>query len=148
VSTISRRLKNTGLFCKRARSRRLYSAKETYNFKKPTNRSHPVRLQDTNMHTHRLSPSLFFLTFSYHRCHSPRNIISGSVASSLHPQTHTHTHTHTPSLSLSLSSSFSHISPTPFALQQTLMQPCIVVNHHIHRGRARPLCIGCHLFLF
>ena len=31
-----------GLFCKRALWNRLYSAKETYNFKEPTNRSHPI----------------------------------------------------------------------------------------------------------
>ena len=42
VATISRRLKITGLFCKRARLKRRYSAKETYSFKEPTNRSHPI----------------------------------------------------------------------------------------------------------
>jgi len=31
-----------GLFCKRALKKRLYSAKETYDFKEPTNRSHPI----------------------------------------------------------------------------------------------------------
>jgi len=40
VATISRHLKIVGLFCKRALQKRLYSAKETYNFKEPTNRSH------------------------------------------------------------------------------------------------------------
>ena len=45
VATISRLLKLTGLFCKRALQKRLYSAKETYNFKEPTNRSHPVRMR-------------------------------------------------------------------------------------------------------
>jgi len=38
VATISMLHKNIGLFCKRA----LYSAKETYHFKEPTNRSHPI----------------------------------------------------------------------------------------------------------
>jgi len=42
VATISRLLKIVGLFCKRALSKRLYSAKETYNLKEPTNRSHPI----------------------------------------------------------------------------------------------------------
>jgi len=42
VATISRRLKITSLFCKRARLKRPYSAKETYNFEEPTNRSHPI----------------------------------------------------------------------------------------------------------
>ena len=31
-----------GLFCKRDLYKRRYSAKETYNFKEPTNRSHPI----------------------------------------------------------------------------------------------------------
>jgi len=31
-----------GLFCKRAQEKRLYSAKETYNFKEPINRSHLI----------------------------------------------------------------------------------------------------------
>jgi len=42
VATTSRLLKIIGLFCKRALPKRLYSAKETYNFKKTTNRSHPI----------------------------------------------------------------------------------------------------------
>jgi len=40
VATMSRLLKIMGLFCKRALQNRRYSAKETYNFKEPTNRSH------------------------------------------------------------------------------------------------------------
>jgi len=42
VPTISRFLKIIGLFCKKALQKRLYSEKETYNFKEPTNRSHPI----------------------------------------------------------------------------------------------------------
>jgi len=42
VATISRLFKITGLFCKRALYKRLYPAKETCNFKEPTNRSHPI----------------------------------------------------------------------------------------------------------
>ena len=42
VASISRLLKITGLFCKGALQKRRYSAKETYNFKEPTNRSHPI----------------------------------------------------------------------------------------------------------
>ena len=37
VATISRLLKIIGLFCKRALEQRRHSAKETYNFKEPTN---------------------------------------------------------------------------------------------------------------
>jgi len=33
----------TGLFCKRALQKRRYSAKETYNFKEPTNKSLPIK---------------------------------------------------------------------------------------------------------
>jgi len=42
VATISRLLKTIGLFWKRAPSKRLYSAKETYDFKEPTDRSHLI----------------------------------------------------------------------------------------------------------
>ena len=41
-ATISRLLQIIGLLCKRALLTRLYSAKETHNFKEPTNRSHPI----------------------------------------------------------------------------------------------------------
>ena len=44
VAMISRLLKIIGLFCKRALQKRRYSAKETYNFAKPTNRSHPISI--------------------------------------------------------------------------------------------------------
>jgi len=42
VAMISRLLTIIGLFCKKALQKRLYSAKETYNFKEPTNGSHPI----------------------------------------------------------------------------------------------------------
>jgi len=42
VATISRLLQIINLFCKRALIKRLYSAKETYNLKEPTYRSHPI----------------------------------------------------------------------------------------------------------
>jgi len=42
VATMSRPLKIIGLFCKSDLQKRRYSAKETYNFKEPTNRSHPI----------------------------------------------------------------------------------------------------------
>ena len=42
VAEISRPLKMIGLVCKRALLKRRYSAKETYDFKEPTNRSHPI----------------------------------------------------------------------------------------------------------
>jgi len=42
VATISRLLKITGLFCKRALQKRLYPAKETDNLKEPTTLSHVI----------------------------------------------------------------------------------------------------------
>ena len=42
VATISRLLKDLRLFCKKAILKRLYSEKETYNFKEPGDRSHPI----------------------------------------------------------------------------------------------------------
>ena len=42
VATISKLLKIIGLFCKRYLSKRMYSAKEAYIFKEPTNHSYPI----------------------------------------------------------------------------------------------------------
>jgi len=42
VATDSRFDKIIRLFCKRALQKRRYSAKETYNFIDPTDRSHPI----------------------------------------------------------------------------------------------------------
>jgi len=42
VATISRMLKNIGLFCQRDLQKRPIFCKETYIFKHPTNRSHPI----------------------------------------------------------------------------------------------------------
>ena len=42
VAKIRRLLTITGLFCKIALSKRRYSAKETYHFKEPTTRRHPI----------------------------------------------------------------------------------------------------------
>ena len=44
VAKISRMLKNIGLFCKRALQKRPIFCKETYIFKHPTNRSHPISI--------------------------------------------------------------------------------------------------------
>jgi len=49
VPTISRLLRTIGLFCKRTLQKRVYSAKETYDFKEPTNCSHPI---PTHTQTH------------------------------------------------------------------------------------------------
>jgi len=42
VATLCRLLQIIGLFGKKALQKRLYSAKKTYNFMEPTNRSHPI----------------------------------------------------------------------------------------------------------
>ena len=42
VATYRRLHKIIGLFCKRALWKKRYSAKETFNVKKPSNRSHPI----------------------------------------------------------------------------------------------------------
>ena len=47
VATISRLLEIIGLFCKRALYKRLYSAKETWNFEEPTYRSYPIVTRDS-----------------------------------------------------------------------------------------------------
>ena len=47
VATISRMLKNIGLFCKRALQKRPVFCKETCIFKHPTHRSHPILVRCT-----------------------------------------------------------------------------------------------------
>ena len=54
VAMISRLLTIIGLFCKRALYKRLYSAKETYNLKGPTNYSHPI-----SVHGKRLAKKIY-----------------------------------------------------------------------------------------
>jgi len=49
VATISRMLKNIGLFCKRDLQKRPIFCKETYIFKHPTHRSHPIHHIHTNI---------------------------------------------------------------------------------------------------
>ena len=48
VATISRMLKNIGLFCKRALQKRPVFCQETCIFKHPTHRSHPIGLRRCN----------------------------------------------------------------------------------------------------
>jgi len=62
VATISRLIKITGLFCKRALQKRLYSAKETYNFQEPTNRSHPIQVL-LQLLTHQLFIYIYLNTY-------------------------------------------------------------------------------------
>jgi len=60
VATISRLLKIIGLFCKRALQKRRYSAKETYNFKEPATRGHPIWISHVSQ---RLQAAPVFLSF-------------------------------------------------------------------------------------
>ena len=54
VAATSRLLKIICLFCKRALQKRRYSAKETYDFEQPTNRSHPINnMQDAPRFIHK-----------------------------------------------------------------------------------------------
>jgi len=57
VASISRLLTITGLFCKRVLWKRWYSAKETYHFKEPTSRSHPIVCLGVWCRTRRSRPS-------------------------------------------------------------------------------------------
>jgi len=66
VATISRLLKIIGLFCKRALYKRRYSAKETYDFKEPTNRSQPICKKSSKP----LLPQM---------CHQPGSAVSSAM---------------------------------------------------------------------
>ena len=53
AATISRLLKNIGLFAKEPYKRNLYSSKETYILKEPTSHSHHIGIGHvTHMNTH------------------------------------------------------------------------------------------------
>jgi len=73
VASISRLLKIISLFCKKALWKRLYSAEETYNFKEPTNGSHPIPLIHTchdcifSQYTHRICQR--YVTWHIHMWH-------------------------------------------------------------------------------
>jgi len=56
VATISRMLKNIGLFCKRALQKRPVFCKETCIFKHPTHRSHPISEMDKQTYIHICTP--------------------------------------------------------------------------------------------
>jgi len=127
VATISRLLKIICLFCKRALQKRLYSAKETYNFKEPTNRSHPIphpalRLLFAHTHTPYLSHSL-----SLSLAHPPTLFPSTRVRRSI--ETTVHTHTHTPYLSHTLSLFVAH---PPSLFPSTRVRHSIETTIHTH----------------
>jgi len=75
VATISRLLKIIGLFCKTALQKRRYSAKETYNFKEPTNRSHLIP-------HFQLSPSCILMS-SHFRIVSTNILIRSTITTNM-----------------------------------------------------------------
>ena len=89
VAAISSLLKIIGLFFKRALSKRLYSAKETYNFKEPSNCSHPI-WANTNTNTHTHTHTIQGLACCSTAIHTQTHIHTHINA---HTQTYTHTHT-------------------------------------------------------
>jgi len=78
IHTHSHIAKDTGLFCKKAQWKRRYSAKETYDFIDPTDRSHPILSYQTLISVHDIK---------YIYIHA----LSRSLFSSL---THSHSFTH------------------------------------------------------
>jgi len=62
-----------GLFCKRALQKRLYSAKETHNFKEPTNRSHPIWQVESG------DP----FSIWHNHCHTPRRSATHRVGAGI-----------------------------------------------------------------
>ena len=76
VATISRMLKNIGLFCKRDLQKRPIFCKETYIFKHPTHRSHPIVMcyscvrRDSFLHSisHEYVKYFIHVLFMYESC--------------------------------------------------------------------------------
>jgi len=107
VATISRLHEIIGLFCQKALQKRLYSAKETYNFKEPTNRSHPIlphvasthqqtQIQ-SRVHTTRPITNHPPHTHTHHMHARPHTCIKlhAHTCACTHQHTHTHVRTHT-----------------------------------------------------
>jgi len=95
VATISRMLKNIGLFCKRALQKRPVFCKETYIFKHPTHRSHPIG-QNLRIHGSRQMNKCQPTCCSVLQCVAVCCSVLQCVAvcrSVLQCVTHTHTHT-------------------------------------------------------
>jgi len=68
VATISRLLKMIGLFCRILSLLWVSFAKETYHFKEPTNRSHPIRLYDHVMQVETSLSLSLSLSLASRRC--------------------------------------------------------------------------------
>jgi len=100
VATTCRLLKIIGLFCKRALYKRWYSAKDTCNFKEPTNRSHPI-LQRRDfcvcIHVHLCHTHTSHVQCMEQRCmliqtHPPPCPLHAHAYTHTHTRTHTHRH--------------------------------------------------------
>jgi len=95
VASLKLYLKIIGLFCKRELIKRQYSAKETYNFKEPTNRSHPIVVfhisKSHTAHIHE-SPHAKVIHTCAHNYTHPQSFSSARTHTLT--QIHTHTHTH------------------------------------------------------
>jgi len=86
VATIRSLLKITGLFCRISSLLQGSFAKETYNFKEPTHRSHPIFVR-THTHTH---------TRRHTHAHTPQIASHSNCTYSLHlTTTHCNTLKHT-----------------------------------------------------
>ena len=102
VAIMSRLPGIIGLFCKRTLRKRLYSAKETYNLKEPTNRSHPIfQLRyathcTTLQHTATYCIALHHTATHWHCTASHCKNFTQRIQMYTHAHTHTHIHTYTP----------------------------------------------------
>jgi len=109
-ATISGLLKVIGLFCKRALKTRRYSAKETYRFKEPTNRSHPIANFSEPVMCVMTCATRWYVTWLMHVWYD------SSIYDMIRVQSCTRTDSHRHCLSLSLSLAQIHIG---------------IVSHHI-----------------
>ena len=93
MATISRLLQIIGFFCKRALYKRWDSAKETFNFEEPTNRSHPIQ-KETSYRKSSLTERGGSTPLS------DRGSVHEWESYSIHIHTYTHAHTCRQSLHL------------------------------------------------
>ena len=79
----------TGLFCRISSVLQGSFAKETCNFKEPTNRSHPIYIRRLDLASIRASMYAYIINTHAH-AHTHKHTYTHT-----HTRAHTHTHTHT-----------------------------------------------------
>ena len=138
VATMSSLLEIIGLFCKRALRKRLWSAKETYDLKEPTNRSHTIlELRyathcTTLQHTATYCITLHHTATHWHCTASHCKTFTQHIQTYAHTHRHTHIHTHTHTLHPHTHTHTDTDTDTTHTHKHTSTQTHIFTHAHSH----------------